>query len=255
MLTFDLLTKITFIQLVRYFLFAGVLYLVIQKWGKKFFARFFIQTSPISKQQINHEIKNSLVTSIIFGVIFTLVVHPALRPYNQIYTEADKYSAWWSLVSLILLIIINDTYFYWMHRLVHHKRFYRWIHHTHHVSTNPTPLTSYSFHPIEAVLEAIWILPVIYLIPIKLEVLIIYSLVSLVNNLRGHYGVDLLPKKIKQTFPLNWINTATHHSHHHKYFTHNFGLYFLFWDRVCGTEKPELGTPYLFESRRPTGPK
>lgn len=32
-----------------------------------------------------------------------------------------------------------------------------------------------------------------------------------------------------------WINTSVNHNQHHEYFTGNYGLYFLWWDRWMGT--------------------
>ncbi|MBI5277215.1 MAG: sterol desaturase family protein [Burkholderiales bacterium] len=36
-----------------------------------------------------------------------------------------------------------------------------------------------------------------------------------------------------------WLTTTLHHEMHHAYGRHNFGLYFTWWDRWCGTEHPE----------------
>ncbi len=38
-----------------------------------------------------------------------------------------------------------------------------------------------------------------------------------------------------------WLITATHHQLHHDRYQCNYGLYFRFWDRLCGTDKG-LGT-------------
>jgi hypothetical protein len=34
-----------------------------------------------------------------------------------------------------------------------------------------------------------------------------------------------------------WIITASHHQRHHEIYKANYGLYFRFWDRICGTDK------------------
>ena len=36
-----------------------------------------------------------------------------------------------------------------------------------------------------------------------------------------------------------WNNTTTHHDLHHQTGRYNFGLYFTWWDRACGTEHPQ----------------
>jgi sterol desaturase/sphingolipid hydroxylase (fatty acid hydroxylase superfamily) len=130
------------------------------------------------------------------------------------------------------LIVVNDFYFYWMHRTLHHKYFYRRFHLTHHLSTNPTPLASFSFHPVETILEVIWIFPLVMIVPIEKHLLIAYATVSFLNNVKGHLSLDFFPKHTNR-----WINSSRHHSLHHKNFNSNFGLYFLFWDKLLKTEK------------------
>jgi sterol desaturase/sphingolipid hydroxylase (fatty acid hydroxylase superfamily) len=119
-----------------------------------------------------------------------------------------------------------------MHRTLHHKYFYKKFHQTHHLSTNPTPLASFCFHPVEAILEMVWIFPVVFLIPVNKYLLISYATISFFNNIKGHLGIDIIPSHTN-----TFINSSKHHSFHHKYFTSNFGLYFLFWDKVFKTEK------------------
>lgn len=237
--TLWLISKIALIQVLRYGLLAGGAYLIVCKWGAHFFEKFRIQKLEITSAQIKHELKNSVITSLIFGFVFVLAVDPHIRPYTKIYNTLSDQPMWWNLLTLPYLILFNDAYFYWMHRAVHHKRIFKWVHHTHHVSINPTPLASFSFHPLEAILESIWIVPLFFLVPLNFKLLIAYSLISFLNNIRGHLSVDLLPVHLKARFPLNWINTSRHHSHHHKYFNTNYGLYFMFWDRWCGTERAE----------------
>jgi lathosterol oxidase len=235
--TLNLVVIITIVQILRYLIIAGLTYLVIFKWWRNRFEKYSIQNLSIKKEQIIHELKHSLITSIIFGFIFMVLVHPLLNHYSKIYLEFKNYPIWWNILTIPFLIIINDTYFYWMHRFIHWKKIYRFTHQTHHFSTNPTPLAAYSFHPIEAVLEAIWIFPVIFLIPIQKYLLITYVTISFINNVRGHASINLVPEERRKNLILKWINTSTHHNHHHKYFNYNFGLYFLFWDKLCGTEK------------------
>jgi sterol desaturase/sphingolipid hydroxylase (fatty acid hydroxylase superfamily) len=232
-----LFSKLSSIQLLRYFLLSGGAYLLIFRLAPGFFKKYKIQNSEISRHQILHEIKHSLFTVVIFALIFSFFRHPKIKPLTMLYKNISDYSVWWFFLSLPVVILINDTYFYWMHRTFHYPRFYKITHQTHHVSTNPSPLATYSFHPIEAFFEAAWIVPVVFLMPIHTTILIVFALISFLNNLKGHLGVDLMPEKIKRAFPYKWVNTATHHSHHHKYFNSNFGLYFLFWDKLMKTER------------------
>ena len=42
-----------------------------------------------------------------------------------------------------------------------------------------------------------------------------------------HDGVDF--------HPLSIVNGAAHHTFHHSHFRYNYGQYFVFWDRICGS--------------------
>jgi sterol desaturase/sphingolipid hydroxylase (fatty acid hydroxylase superfamily) len=57
----------------------------------------------------------------------------------------------------------------------------------------------------------------------------------IVYNVYGHLGYELYPKGFHKTRIGRWINTSVNHNQHHQYFTGNYGLYFLFWDRILGT--------------------
>jgi len=36
------------------------------------------------------------------------------------------------------------------------------------------------------------------------------------------------------------LNGADHHTIHHRYFNYNYGQYFTFWDRFCGTHRAPI---------------
>ena len=124
-----------------------------------------------------------------------------------------------------------------MHRLVHLPKFFNHVHQVHHLSTNPSPLAAQAFHPLEAILEMIWIVPIVFLIPLHQKVLLFFSLFSLVYNVYGHLSIEILPASIQQSFWGRWLNTSTRHNQHHQFYRGNYGLYFLFWDKLMQTER------------------
>ena len=56
--------------------------------------------------------------------------------------------------SIGIAIVVHDTWFYWTHRLMHHRRLFKLFHRVHHESTNPTPWAAYCFAPLEAMAQA-----------------------------------------------------------------------------------------------------
>ena len=96
----------------------------------------------------------SMITLAIFSMVGVLVIASPLHQFNLVYDEIATYGwGYWGL-SIVLMIFLHDTYFYWMHRFMHHPKLFKYFHLIHHKSTNPSPWAAYAFHPLEAVIEA-----------------------------------------------------------------------------------------------------
>ena len=67
---------------------------------------------------------------------------------------------------------------------------------------------------------------------------------QIMYNVYGHLGFELYPRGFHKTWIGRWINTSVAHNLHHKKFTGNFGLYFLFWDRLLGTIREDYDATY-----------
>lgn len=75
----------------------------------------------------------------------------------------------WIAVTFIGLIVFNDTWFYWWHRLLHHPKIFKRVHAVHHRSVDVNPFSSYSFHALEGFLLGAWTIPVFLLVPVYLR--------------------------------------------------------------------------------------
>jgi len=107
----------------------------------------------------------------------------------------------------------------------------------HHRSVQPTPWASFSFDPIEAV-SAAWLLPVMALfMPIHVGTALALLMIMTINAVFNHAGWEVYPDKWIKGWWGRHIITASHHNLHHTKFKGNYGLYFRFWDKVCGTDK------------------
>jgi len=237
LLSFDALKLLLNIA-VRYLLFTGSFYLVFYVWKNKRYWASKIQQRYPEKQHIFREIKYSFFTVLIFGVIIMLTVIAGMKGLTLVYTPFDKYGYFYYFFSIVLMILMHDTYFYWTHRLMHWKPIFKYVHKVHHLSINPTPFAAYAFHPIEAVVE-VGIIPLIaFTIPHHATTIVIFGLYSLLLNVAGHLGYELFPKGFASHMLFKWHNTSTHHNMHHRLVKCNYGLYFNFWDRVMHTNHP-----------------
>jgi Delta7-sterol 5-desaturase len=216
----------------RYLIFAGVAYIVFYLWKKKWKPKI----NPLwpRNSSIYYEMAYSLCSILIFAILGLIIY--SNKEYTLIYIEISDYPIWHLPFSFILSIIIHDTYFYWIHRLMHHPKLFRIFHKVHHHSNNPTPWAAYSFHPLEGIIEA-GILPVlVFTIPLYKGVLFAFLIWQVAYNVLGHLGFEIFHNKFLKTRLGKVFNTSTHHNMHHSKFKGNYGLYFRFWDKVMGTE-------------------
>lgn len=189
-----------------------------------------------------------LVGALSSSVVFFL----STQGYTRLYTDLNAYPPWWSLGSFFFLWLLDDAWFYWMHRLLHHKAIYRYVHFVHHHSIDVTPFTSMSFHIVESFLLSAWIFPVAFLIPIYAPVLGVMQFLGLFNNIKAHLGYELYPAWFNRGW-LRFLTSSTHHNMHHSKFPGNYGLHFRWWDRLCGTEFQDYGE--TFDEIKARGPE
>ncbi len=223
---------------IRYLLFTGIFYLFFYVWKNKRFWNAKIQQRFPENKHIVNEIKYSFVTILIFGAVILSVIWAGKQGLTQVYQPIDKFGYGYYFFSILLMIFLHDTYFYWTHRLMHWKPLFKVVHKTHHLSVNPTPFAAYAFHPLEALVE-VGIIPLIaFTIPHHASAITIFSLFSLLLNVTGHLGYELFPKGFASHWLFKWHNTSTHHNMHHRLTKCNYGLYFNFWDTLMKTNHP-----------------
>ena len=232
------------INIIRYFLLAGIPFLIFYTFFPELFSKNKIQVRWAKSKDYIREIFHSIQTSVILGAVGLLILYTPLRGYMQIYDHLNDYPIWWVPMSIFLALIIHDTYFYWMHRAVHHPKLFRHIHLLHHKSFNPSPWASYSFHFMEAMLEAL-VAPLIFLLlPMHPIAIFFFTFTSFAMNVYGHLGYEIAPKWFRHSFLFEIMNTSTHHNLHHAKSRGNYGLYFRFWDRLMKTERKDYVQTY-----------
>lgn len=225
-------------NVLRYFIIAGIAFLIFYYFFPNFFKLNKIQAKFAKNKDFIREVLHSMQTNAIIAGIILITVRTPLEQYTRIYRNASDYPLWYMPVSIILALIIHDTYFYWLHRTIHHPKLFNKVHLLHHKSINPSPFTSYSFHFFEGFFEAL-IAPIIaFTLPIHPVAFGLFATISFTINVYGHLGYEVTPKWFRNSFLFQLLNTSTHHNLHHTKFNGNYGLYFRIWDRLLGTEHP-----------------
>ncbi len=222
----------------RYLLVAGTFYLFFYGWNPQRWASRKINPKPHPPGQYRKEIIWSLVTSLIFGLTGAVMALGWQKGIFKIYEDINHFGLWYLPVSILIAMLLQETYYYWLHRLMHHKQLYRIVHRVHHDSHIASPWTSFSFHPLEALLQAI-IFPVILLfLPMHPAAIVVYLTIMTITSAINHLDVEIYPAGFEKHPVGKWMIGATHHSLHHKQFRYNYGLYFTCWDKWMKTESP-----------------
>ena len=188
--------------------------------------------------QIRREIGWSLLSALIYGIPAGVVAWGwQARGWTAIYTDVATYPLWYLPISIFAYLFAHDTWFYWTHRWMHQPRLFRAAHAVHHASRPPTAWAAMSFHPWEALTGAIVIPLLVFVIPIHVSALAIVLTIMTIMGVSNHMGWEMFPRWLVKGRAGGWLITATHHQRHHDQYNCNYGLYFRFWDRLCGTDK------------------
>jgi len=193
-----------------------------------------------NREQIAREFRHSLRSIGVFGLVTGVVVFAGYSGWTRLYLRVDQYGWGWFVLSIGIMIVIHDAYFYWTHRLIHHPRLYRLFRHdTHHLSRHPTPWAAYAFSPAEALVQAGIGPLVVFTIPTHPAAFALFMSWQIAFNVFGHCGFEIFPKSFLGSRLGMLLNSVTHHALHHEKYQANFGLYFNVWDRLMGTNHAE----------------
>ena len=223
----------------RYFILALIAWLIWYVWLRERWAPRKLQKAFPKTSDYRREIGYSLITVIIFASYPALLLLTPVRQYTQYYSHIGDRGMLWFWLAFPITFLIHDAYFYWAHRLMHHPKLFRNVHLIHHKSTNPSPWAALAFHPFEAIVEGGIFAILIFGLPLHAIHVAVFFLGQMIYNVYGHLGWELYPAGFGKTRIGRWINTSTSHNAHHQFFKGNYGLYFLWWDRWCGTMRVE----------------
>jgi sterol desaturase/sphingolipid hydroxylase (fatty acid hydroxylase superfamily) len=143
---------------------------------------------------------------------------------------------WWSVpLMTIASVIAYDTWFYWVHRLLHWKPMYR-FHALHHTSVAPTIWTHHYETFVEASLNQLFYIVIVFVLPVPWPALVLHRIYDQASGMVGHSGFEHFAGSTNRT---PWPLASTiFHDQHHGYFRFNFAHSFSLWDRVMGTLHP-----------------
>lgn len=177
--------------------------------------------------QIRREIAASSVSILIFGI--GLVFPWGIVRLGWAEFASDP-AAWRIAIEIMLLFFWNEAHFYVCHRLLHSKPLRR-FHAPHHQSHVATPFSTYSFHPVEAImLGSVPLIPML-VHDFSFAALITLPLMSIVLNNLGHSNYEFSSVAPAQ----GWRGASRRHHLHHACYQGNYGFLIECFDRWFGT--------------------
>lgn len=232
-------TYIFTLFLLRYLIIAGFAYLYLWKWKAGHYKKWLIQEKFPPAGHLKRDFMFSLITLAVFATVGTALSRANAAGYTQIYYDIRQYGWGYFFISIILILVLHDTFFYWAHRFMHLPGVYQRVHLVHHLSTNPSPWTAFAFHPAEGLIEVMILPLVVFLFPTHIFAIVIFLIIMTIMSVIGHLGFETYPAGFVSHPVGKWNNTATHHNMHHKLVHCNYGLYFNWWDQVMKTNHPD----------------
>jgi len=138
-------------------------------------------------------------------------------------------------MSFILSLVLYDTWFYWLHRLIHTELFYRKVHQRHHLTVPPVVWSNNNDRLVDNLLLQSYWLFAHFFFPAAPAVLVAHKLYDQVTGIIGHSGHE---HGGRWCWPPSPLVGVTHHHQHHLYFRCNYANHFSWWDRAMGTLHP-----------------
>ena len=146
-------------------------------------------------------------------------------------------SIWVFLIQFFMFFLIDDAWFYLMHRSFHEFPFLmQRIHKRHHTASKPFPLDYMYVNPLEWMLGMIG--PALGVVTIMLVFGQMYAwpmwimiVFRSLHEIQAHSG--LRATWTRYSF---FLGTSDHHDHHHSMLNGNYGSITRIWDLIFGTE-------------------
>ena len=216
----------------------GSIALLLRLFWKKGLAERKIQRRQTSAADIRREIRASLSAVMVFSLIAVLIYFGQQAKLFTLYQKVALGGIPYLVATIAAMVVAHDAYFYWSHRLIHHRRLFLRVHRTHHKSIAPSTFAAWAFDPLETALYGMFVPLWLLAVPMHQVGVLIFVWIAVLRTAVGHCGVELFPLRLAEDRWFGWIITNTHHEIHHTDVNYNFGLYFTWWDRLMGTEYP-----------------
>lgn len=138
--------------------------------------------------------------------------------------------------SIALSVLALDAALYGQHRALHHRWLWR-LHRVHHLDPLLDVTSGVRFHPLEAVVSALFKSLVVVLLGAPVAAVAVSTTLTLLASLFTHANIRLHPR-LEAALRIAFITPALHRIHHSNAgpeTQRNFGTVLWLWDRLFGS--------------------
>lgn len=194
-----------------YWIYAGIFTIMDITNRPKFLRKYKIQpgqNEPVDLGRLWQAVKVVAFNLTVVNFFTTWMLYEVSLRHNNI-SDIRQLPSFGRIVrDFVIFVIMEETMFYYVHRLMHHRSVYKYVHKKHHEWTAPVAAMSLYAHPVEHVLANL--LPVgISVSLLSTHVVVAWAIISLavINSMSDHTGYS---------FPWSGGSVRFHDYHHAK---------------------------------------
>jgi len=197
----------------------------------------FLHKYRIQKRKIKSSIFYNRLPLILFN-IFSLILVSSIGLYFlfPLFEQTLNFSVISIIVQLLIILLVDDLYFYFFHSWMHKNQYILdKIHRIHHKAISPFALEYIYVHPLEWIMGYIGPFIAVFGIsifsPVSILAFWLYQLIRNIHELDVHSGF--------KSFFSKWIpfwGESEHHDLHHEKLNGNYATTFTLWDHIFKTK-------------------
>lgn len=177
-----------------------------------------------------------LGNSLIDLVIRSMYVAILLYFFNHQFFAFTNPIVYW-----IMLVILEDFLYYWLHRFDHEVRFFWAVHVTHHSSDKMNFSVGFRSSLFQPLYRFIYFIPLAMMGFHPVDIVFVFAATQI-------WGIFVHTELINRMGFLEYfLVTPSHHRVHHAsnalYLDKNMGMFLIIWDKLFGTFQPEVAAP------------
>jgi alkylglycerol monooxygenase len=194
------------------------------------------------RQKTHYYRLNDAINSLSLGVLSTasklVLIDVAGRIYSWV--QQDLAIVQWPLngwLSLIVAFVVYDFFYYWFHRISHERKIFWASHVAHHQSEEYNLTTALRQTSTGFIISWVFYIPC-FLLGMPAEIFVTVASANLIYQFWVHTRFVTTIGPLEK-FLVTPMNHRVHHARNPEYIDKNYGGFFILWDRLFGSYKPE----------------